>query len=56
LLTEPVMISSSQCRPQAMDVTSATRVSERIGRISCPADTGAIISRRRLSAFFFQEM
>ena len=51
---EPVAISSSQRRPQAMDVTSAMRVSERIGRMSCPADTGAIISRRRLNAFFFQ--
>ena len=38
----------------ATDVTSATRVSERMGRISCPADVGAMISRRRLNAFFFQ--
>ena len=36
--TVPVTISSSQRRPQAMDVTSATRVSERIGRISCPEE------------------
>ena len=52
--TVPVTISSSQRRPVAMDVTSARRVSERIGRISWPEDAGTMTSRRRLKVFFFQ--
>ena len=50
----PVTISSSQRRPQAIDDTSATRVSERIGRTSCPEVAGAISSRCRFNALFFQ--
>lgn len=50
--TTPATMSSSQRLPQAIDVTSERRVSERIGRVSSPA--GAIISRRRLIRLFFQ--
>jgi hypothetical protein len=54
LVTVPATISSSQRRPRAMDETSVTRVSARIGRGSCPdSEAGTMISRRRFIGVFF---
>ena len=54
LVTVPAMISSSQRRPRAMEATSVTRVSARIGRRSSEdTEAGTMISRRRFIGVFF---